>query len=275
MRQAASELWGRQRGSGTIVSRVPHFCADCQHEYDESIFQQTPPEQRRCPHCGSTRIDARPRVHAVGAITAVGSVKLMLMTSLWLTWIRIAIDRAKGARQHRDAAIQPDASNRGDHLRGEFEAAMVAVAGSAHSLDALYGSSVIPQYVRTQWRKQDGPPREAKIREALKVTFDTGPVNGSWVSEFRWLFDLRDAAAHASGVARQELRRPEPHPIGTNTSAAVAAYTVEAAERAVGFALSVFRWCVDHPRSNLPDAVKWASDHEAAVARLEAKWRAH
>ena len=58
-------------------------------------------------------------------------------------------------------------ANAADLLNDEFEAAIVAVAASAHALDALYGSAVIPQSVRAQWRHLSSS-REGHIREALK-----------------------------------------------------------------------------------------------------------
>lgn len=99
-------------------------------------------------------------------------------------------------------------------------------------LDALYGSTVILQAARGH-----GPHRPAKIREALKRVFNTGQVNTLWVAEFNWLFDLRDAVIHAE----EKPASPVPHPAAGNTAPEHARYSVESAERAVDFALSVFR----------------------------------
>jgi hypothetical protein len=81
----------------------------------------------------------------------------------------------------------------------------------------------------------EGTKRHGKIREALKQVFDTGPVNHEWVSEFGWLFDLRDAAAHAEESPKTPVR----HPIGTDTAPEQVDYSVESAERAVAFALGL------------------------------------
>lgn len=70
--------------------------------------------------------------------------------------------------------------------------------------------------------------RERFVRP-LKHVFDTGPMNNRWVSEFEWLFDLRDAALHA-----QEKPRPlVPHPLGTGAAQEDVDYSVESAERAI------------------------------------------
>jgi len=145
----------------------------------------------------------------------------------------------------------------------EFEAAIVAVSASAHSLDAFYGSSAISQAVRDQ-RKNTSTRRHGKIREALKQVFNTGPMNNHWTSEFEWLFDLRDAALHA----QEKSGPPVLHPLGTGTAQESVNYSVESAERALNLAMSALAWCVDHPRESLPDTVSWVSLHKQTVAKL-------
>ncbi|MEV4619693.1 hypothetical protein AB0J74_13405 [Asanoa sp. NPDC049573] len=155
-------------------------------------------------------------------------------------------------------------------MRREFEASLIAVAASAHALDALYGSTVVPASVRQIWASK-GTKRHGKIREALKLVFNTGAVNARWAVDFAWLFDLRDAAAHPEEKPKASV----PHPLGTNTAPEYVDYSVESAERAVELALSVLRWCVEHPRSAQPDVVRWAASHQSAVADLESLWGQH
>lgn len=248
---------------------MAHRCSDCGYEYPEAEFQATPPDQRQCPDCGGTRIDA-----SVSAVAAVGFVALstpsvVITTHLWPTWMRIAIDRARVARDARAEAVKGGLGNdTGKWMRSEFEAAVVAVAASAHALDALYGSTVISQEVRAKWLKKK-TSRPGKIREALKLVFDTGPVDNLWVDEFKWLFDLRDAAVHAKETPKPSV----PHPLGTNTASEQVDYSTESATKAVELALSVLCWCVNHPRQNLADAVQWSEANESTVSKLEADWR--
>jgi hypothetical protein len=79
------------------------------------------------------------------------------------------------------------------------------------------------------------------------------------------LFDLRDAVVHAE----EKPAPPVPHPAAGNTAAEHARYSVESAEQAVDFALSVFRRCVDHPQ---PDAASWAAVMRPLVDLMEHRW---
>lgn len=186
----------------------------------------------------------------------------MITTHLWFTWLQVAIERAKAARRVREDMMHllDEGKQIADLLSSEFEASVVAIAACAHALDALYGSEVIPESVRGHGQK-----RPAKIREALKRVFNTGPVNGLWVGGFACLFNLRDAAVHA----REKPAPPESHPVVGHTSKENASYTVESAEQAVEFALSVFRWCIDNPRT---DAAAWAANMRRSVEQLENRW---
>lgn len=240
-----------------------HSCADCQYEYPDAQFEQTPPDERRCPRCGGPRFNVRIYASTVRVIPAMGG-SILITSNLWASWLRVAIEHFGAARRARSMAASAQPSDQASAwMSREFEAAIVAVSASAHSLDALYGSTVIPQAVRDQWRST-GTKRHGKIREALKQVFDTGAMNTRWVAEFEWLFDLRDAALHAE----EKPRPPVPHPLGTNTAQENVDYSVESAERALDLAMSVLGWCVDHPRKSLPDAVSWASLHQPTLAKL-------
>ena len=247
---------------------MPHFCADCEYEYDEATAQAIPTGLVRCPKCGSARISARAMAQTAEVTFTAYNPSILITTHLWLVWLRIAIERAKVARHARDQIMSSGGQGDASWMDQEFEASVVAVAASAHALDALYGSIVIPQSLRDRWPQRGGPPRPSKIREALKQPFDTGPVNHKWIREFDELFDLRDAAAHAEEAPKPSV----PHPIGSNTSPEYVNYSVESAEQAVTFALSVFRWCVDHPRRNLPEAVRWATTTRPTIENLEQQW---
>ena len=248
---------------------MAQFCANCGHEYDDTTSGAGTVGERRCPDCGSDQVSARVYPSTAEAHATVPTPGIMIISHLWITWLSVAIERAQAARRARDEMVRlrDQGENATDLLNDEFAASIVAVAASAHALDALYGSTVIPQSVRNRWRTSSSS-REGHIREALKHVFDTGQVNTPWVAEFGWLFDLRDSAAHALESAKP----PQPHPIVGNTSAEYVTYSCEAAERAVEFALSVFRWCVDHPRPVVPEAVRWATAMRPTIEDLEARW---
>jgi hypothetical protein len=119
---------------------------------------------------------------------------------------------------------------------------------------------VIPAAARNH-----GQDRPGKIREAIKRTFYTGPVNTPWVAEFSKLFDLRDAAVHAG----ESPSVPELHPVAGYTAKETVTYSTETAEHFVDFTLYVFRWCIDHPR---PGSAVWATGVASLISELEQQW---
>jgi DNA-directed RNA polymerase subunit RPC12/RpoP len=167
---------------------MSHFCADCEYEYDEATAQAIPTGLVRCPNCGSARVSANALAGVAEGVGTAYDASILITIHLWLTWLRIAIEQAKKAHRAREQIMSRGGQGAiGSWMEQEFEASVVAVAASAHALDALYGSLVIPQSVRDHW-KQKGTKRHGKLREALKQVFDTGPVNQKWVGEFDWLF---------------------------------------------------------------------------------------
>ena len=151
-----------------------------------------------------------------------------------------------------------DTHNYDNWLRREFDTSLVAVAASAHALDALYGSTAIPDSIRAQ-RSKNRTKRHGKIREALKAVFITGAVNSTWTTEFRWLFELRDAAAHTEEKPKPTM----PHPLGQHIAPEHVHYSTESADRATSFALSVITWCINNPRRNLAPTPCCGAQHIA------------
>ena len=151
---------------------MAHFCAECGHAYDDIASEAGTASDRCCPECGSDRVNASVSPATVEARTTVPTPGILLTAHLWITWLRVAIERAQQARRVREEMVRRrrQGANAADLLNDEFEASIVAVAASAHALDALYGSTVIPQSVRAQWRRSSSS-REGHIREALKLKF--------------------------------------------------------------------------------------------------------
>jgi hypothetical protein len=199
--------------------------------------------------------------------TSSGSVSIN--NHLWSTWMKTAIEQAQRARQARGELASypwsPEQSPSAEWiatLEREFQASLVAVTASALALDALYGAAISEQLRGSQLKR---PRRAGKIHESLKLAFDTGPVNKRWADEFTWLFAQRDAGVHPE-------EKPQPsdrHPLGMNLSPEYVLYSVEPAERAVAFALSVLRRCVDFPRTGNKEAAAWALRARPKVEELE------
>jgi len=228
---------------------------------------------------------------------------IIVTTHLWFTWLSIAVGNLRDARQARIQLERYNTEGRQrsslpgqDPLHDEFTASYVAIVAAALALDALYGSTVIPPSARTAHpscplddssvparmrladalasgepslvcgRKDRAEARAKIVRSGLKKVFKTARAEQEqkWPKNFKKLFQLRNDAVHA-GEAPAE---PVPHPKVGMTSVEVAKYKVEDAEHAVYFALSVFRWCIDHPLPKLEDAEVEPADWAAGVRPL-------
>ena len=121
--------------------------------------------------------------------------------------------------------------------------------------------------------KEAGPKhgREAKIRECLKRRFHTGKRDQEeWVSRFKRLFALRDAAVHA----KVELLPAVPHPSGVSNAGQVNVdYSAEEAVEAVDLMLDVLNTCVQNPKPSDAGAKKWAVDYGRGVETLTTQLR--
>jgi len=227
-------------------------------EYQGAEVQHSSPEGR----------DVQAHAGVAEASATAESASIQTTTHLWLIWASIAVNQGIAARRARDGALRASDSAEVSHwLRKEFDASLVAVAASAHALDAFYGSTAVPQSLRDTWFGKR-TKRHGKIREALKLLFKTGPVQTQWVTDFEWLFDLRDAAAHPEESPQQTVH----HPLGTNTAPEFVDYSMESAARAGDLMLAVLRWCTDNPRSSQPTALQWAAAHERDIVELERRW---
>jgi hypothetical protein len=118
---------------------------------------------------------------------------------------------------------------------------MVAISGSAHAIDALYGTTRdlidLPEGKVERWNKND-TPRRGQILETLKVRLHLGRYATQWGGEFSWLFDLRDAAAHHESPLNEPVRHPG-DPSWGNVAKEMAEYEPGAATRAT---TSPCRW---------------------------------
>jgi hypothetical protein len=212
------------------------------------------------------RVDKTPS----DSVGITDDIQISISYALWGQWGEIAVERegtARAARadlvaQHRHGQEPAPA------MLTELLASMVAISAAAHALDALYGQLVTPDI------KAAGPGddkgREAHIRECLKRRFDTGKRDLEWVSRFRRLFDLRDAAVHAEVKSLPAV----PHPSGVSHAGQVNAdYSAEEAVKAVDLMLDVLNTCVQNPKPSDDVAKKWAVDYGRSVETLTTQLR--
>lgn len=188
-------------------------------------------------------------------------------STLWAQWFQVAVDRDGAARAARAEAVarKRHGQDPAKALALEWTASMVTVSAAAHSLDGLYGQLITPEI------KADGPRpdsrREAHVRELLKRRFRIdGQLAQRWAPEFRWLFDLRDAAVHS-----KVQRRPMvPHPSGlTSTSQEWADYSAEAGMRALDLLHGVLTICAANPKPSDEEAYGWATVYSPVIQALE------
>ncbi len=219
-----------------------------------------------------------PSTDAEKQLADVGSgndnIEILISYALWIQWGDIAIEREDRARTARADMIAL-ARYRQEYtpaLGEELMASMVSISAAAHALDALYGQLVTPGIkaeikAEGPWRKAS---RDGHIRECLKRRFNTGGRDRAWVGEFKWLFDLRNAAAHA-----EEQQLPSvPHPSGVCNSGQVNRdYSADAAMRAVDLMLDVLNTCAAKPKASDVGARQWARSYSPAISTLTTKLR--
>jgi hypothetical protein len=222
-------------------------------------------ERVPCPECGSlARIYSKQQTAEAKAVGS-GSVRVFMQPHLWVWWAEIAIDQERLAREARAKALRITPAGGETFIEAlacETRASLIAVAASAHALDALYGvmrDIITPVETGTRW---------STLLETFKAAFNVRghEGGGGWAREFEWLFDLRDSAVHHD----EESRESVPHPTGTNVSWANVAYSLESAERAVNLMVDVLDTAVGAPRPPIAD---WARDHQHALEALHERRR--
>lgn len=188
----------------------------------------------------------------------------VVLTHLWVRWAILAIREEAAAKSARVQLLEigPAGGEQFD-IALESDAAMLAVAGSAHSIDGLYGEvkELIPiaRAITATWERNK-TPRHARIFETLKAGFRLGQRGGTWARELDWLFDARDFAVHHG----PEFHEPVNHPLGVRTSRD-AMYTAEAATRAVDLLVGLLERMIEAPSPRRPDVQKWTTDLRRSV----------
>jgi hypothetical protein len=180
-------------------------------------------------------------------------------TELWYVWAEVALDHAATARVARNDATQAIA--RADRpfgpLEREMKASMVAIASSAHAIDAFATAAreagQVSHELLVQWRAER-TNRVGQIHQTLLRTFDVGNRAKVWYGDLARLFRLRDETVHHE-ARWADLER---HPLGFDTSRTAATYTLEAAVQATDLLVEVIIGCLSNPKTN-PDVKRWAS----------------
>jgi hypothetical protein len=208
------------------------------------------------------------RVEPILVPVQVFAPSIRITTHMWRWWALIAVEQhavARAARSQIEEMVADRSHAWGELMHREATAALIAVSASAHCLDALYGSvnaiAPPPRAVAEAWTAAR-TKRASRIVETLKLAFDVGKSAQSWPTEFRWLFDLRDAAVHFEEADKE----PVPHAVApTNVSPENVTYSLESAKRAVDLALDVLATCSANPK---PHTVEWARMTRSGIGDL-------
>jgi hypothetical protein len=198
-----------------------------------------------------------------GQLLFSGKVTAALRVQMWNHWASVAIESESRAALGR-FEILTSTDNKSIDYVPELKAAIVSIAASAHCLDSFYGlhRSVVPEPIRVSWRKKK-TPRPRQILETLKVAF--GVPTEKWISDFDWLFDLRDAALHHDAA----FHPPALHPAGGNTAREYVDYSIESVSRAINLMLDMLDACANGKKT--PKDLKEVLVSDVQKLRLERK----
>ncbi|MFD0633092.1 hypothetical protein [Catenulispora yoronensis] len=229
-----------------------------------------------CPQCGELTFEnARTaEVSRTATLNVEASVTLKVSISFWHSWARIAIAAAKQSAHWRAEADAAQEGHKAGDLSREFDAAVLAVAASAFTLDSFYASLAVPLAARRAARAKLNPKaaRHVVVRTSLQECFATDhPTRQKWSTDLPWLFNLRDATVHPEQLFEDTVALPD----GSMSTARREDYTALSAARAVGVMLDVLEFCADHPGTAYPEAATWASSgNRGGVGSLADWWHA-
>jgi hypothetical protein len=211
------------------VERHERF-KDLQEQYEHQRATTTDLDERR-------RLDeefAAERTAQREADIALGkrspSTGVAVRQTMWLHWLEIAIENEMVARRCFKELLVHQAS---DPLSCEFQASLVAVVASAHTIEAVFGE--IKYLIPPQPRRDK---RHSQLHHAFRISFGiTDPEDAKLADELAWLFSIRDSAAHPYS----ELIPTEQHPAGINTGVEHSLFNAVTSGRAVDTAMTVIQ----------------------------------
>jgi len=197
-------------------------------------------------------------------VDTAASLTFEIRTRPMIRWAEVAIEHERLAREAREQLVSDHAAGRTLDLASELRAAMVALAASAHSLDALYAelAELVGPETVAKWDERRRGGRGAQVAAVLELSVDVD------VAELRPRlkrhFERRDTAVHP----RRKSSKPESHP--GLPAVAVAReyhdYSVETANESVDLLLDVLMACVESPK---PAVEQWAKDARGSIERLQ------
>jgi len=177
---------------------------------------------------------------------------------IWARWIEVSVEHELEARRaHLDIVAKPES----DTILREFPASLVAVTAAAHTIEAVFGDVkyLIPPQPRRDKRHQE-------LRHGFRFAFGvSGAIDERLAGELKWLFTLRDSAAHPY----TESEPPAQHPAGINTGVEHSKFNAITSGRAVDAAIGVLDLVASPPKPPNRWVERWATERAPYQAGIE------
>ena len=241
------------------VERQERF-KDLQEEYERRSAAASSPEERRqlAQAFSEQRRDHREEDVRIGKRSPGLAVRMHQI--MWARWIEVAVEHELEARRaYLDIVAKPES----DAILREFRASLVAVTAAAHTIEAVFGDIkyLIPPQPRRDKRHQE-------LRHGFRVAFGvSGAPDERLAEELKWLFTLRDSAAHPY----TESEPPARHPAGINTGVEHSKFNAITSGRAVDAAMAVLDLAASSPTPSGRWIERWATErapHQVGIQQL-------
>jgi hypothetical protein len=221
-------------------------------------------EERRALSQDFAEYRRRHREEDVAAGRRAAGISITMHQIMWARWAEVAVEHELAAREaFAGVGANPDA----DSILEDFRASLVAITGAAYAIEAVYGN--IKYLIPEQPTRNS---RELLLWHAFNQGFGI-PASASnrLLAGFRWLFELRDHAAHPY----TEAEPPQQHPAGMNTGAETSRFNAVTSGRAVQLMLELFGYAAAPPTPFNRWIERWVEDrrpyHETVLAPLIAR----
>jgi len=221
-------------------------------------------EERRALSQEFVEYPKRHRQEDVAAGRRAPGTSIVMHQIMWARWAEVAVEHELAARE-AFAGIVAHAES--DSILKDFRASLVAITGAAYAIEAVYGDI---KYLIPEQPRRDS--RELYLWHAFNQAFGI-PASTSHrlLPDIRWLFALRDHAAHPY----TEAEPPQQHPAGIHTGAETSRFNAVTSGGAVDLMFEVFRYAAAPPQPFHRWIERWVEErrpyHETALAPLIAK----
>jgi hypothetical protein len=244
------------------VDRQERF-KDLQEEYERrSAAASSPEERRQLAQVFSQQRKAH-REEDVSLGKRSPGMAVQMHQIMWARWIEVSVEHELEARRaYLDIVAKPES----DAILREFRASLVAVTAAAHTIEAVFGDIkyLIPLQPRRDKRHQE-------LRHGFRFAFGvSGAIDERLAGELKWLFTLRDSAAHPY----TESEPPARHPAGINTGVEHSKFNAITSGRAIDVAMAVLELAASPPRPSGRWIERWAAErapYQLGIQQLRQK----